>query len=70
MIALYALAGIDAVVEVFLTIGIVVGAIFLVGVGAILVGLCVVVGIVVGDAVGSIGRGGRRAPDVPYWSAR
>ena len=70
MIALYALAGLAAVVLAFLAIGIVVGAVILVGLGVVLVGACVVVGIVIGDAVGSIGRGRRRAPDVPYWSAR
>ena len=37
---------------------------------SLLVAACVVVGIVIGDAVGAIGSGRRRAPDVPYWSVR
>jgi hypothetical protein len=70
MTALIAIAGLAALVLVFLAVGVVFGALVLLAVIVALIAASVAVGIVIGDAVGSIGNGRRRAPDVPYWSAR
>jgi len=69
MTPLYAVAGVGAVVAAFVSIGLLIGLILLVALGALIAAACVAVGTIVGEAYESIGHGRRRSPDVPYGSA-
>ena len=70
MIAVVALVAVPVAILAFVAVGFVVGALMLVGIVITLAAASVAVGMIIGDAVGSLGTGRRRAPKVAYWSAR
>ena len=70
MTALVALIAVPVAILAFVAVGFVAGALLLAGILVALVAASVAVGMIIGDAVGSIGTGRRRAPKVAYWSAR
>ncbi len=70
MIALVALLAVPVAILAFAAIGFVVGALILVAILVALVAASVGIGMIIGDGLGSLGTGRRRAPKVAYWSIR